>query len=500
MANWIFNKLTKTRKKNNISYLRSVIGGSFYRLSDVKSSTSIQDIQTIVQTMRALVLDSQVATALAYYATDATIPNSSGELIWATPLQGGPKEPAMIINKLFRDWEVNRYARDHILELGTIGNLFIPTSDLYRTNAIKFGDQGIALDHNTISDDSFRILPAYHLQPENTLHLWKEGEPIGYILQPDDIDFSAAGQYMVYPEESIIHFSLGGMLGEYKIDTQNADGTPSSYDIQFASPLMEQAVQPTQILNLLEDASVLTSLIKTVRFINVDCGNAEEEEIQDVLQQIKSSIEQQLSINTATGDTQSFMNPQSPNNLIYVPKINGNDAISITDLNMKDDSEATDKLLQYYQDKKLSVLGVPKEAMNYSSAEGLGGAGAVMSQRSQLYSNSLQRLETAYINGWREGMNKYFIQRGFSGYVNQFDLHMQPIITQLETVQSEKRDAAVSQAQSLVDLLKTVGITDPAIYKIAAVEAINSSFPQVAAALSGADIDVTSSEEGGEMI
>ena len=59
--------------------------------------------------------------------------------------------------------------------------------------------------------------------------------------------------------------------------------------------------------------------------------------------------------------------------------------------------------------------------MNFSSAEGLGGAGAVMSQRSALYGNSLQRIETAYKEGWRSAMNKYFIEHGMSGMVDTTD-------------------------------------------------------------------------------
>ena len=72
---------------------------------------------------------------------------------------------------------------------------------------------------------------------------------------------------------------------------------------------------------------------------------------------------------------------------------------------LKQDAE----VLDYYQNKKLSVLGIPKEAMNYNSAEGLGGAGAVMSQRSALYANCLQRLQNAYIQGWREAINTLFL-------------------------------------------------------------------------------------------
>ena len=75
---------------------------------------------------------------------------------------------------------------------------------------------------------------------------------------------------------------------------------------------------------------------------------------------------------------------------------------------------------------------------------------------------------------------------------------MQPIITQLETVQAEKRDAAVSQATSLIDMLKGMGVTDPNVYRTATIEALNSAFPQTASALNSIDIDVTEeTEEGG---
>ena len=259
---------------------------------------------------------------------------------------------------------------------------------------------------------------------------------------------------------------------------------------------MEQAVQPTQTLGLLEDALLLSSLSRVVRFINVECGNAEEDEQRDTLQMIKDAIEQQLSINTLNGDAQSFVNPQSPNNLIYLPRINGQDPISITDLNMSDATESDSKLLDHYQDKKLSVLGVPKEAMNFSSNEGLGGAGSVLSQRSALYANSLQRLETAYISGWTDAINKYFEARNMNGFVDQFKLQMQPIVTNMSTVVSEKRDASVSQAQSLIDLLKNLGIKDKEPYMKAVQEALKETFPQLGSETMTWDIDVTESEGG----
>jgi len=478
-----------------VAFLKQLVTGSFYRVSAIKGDTSFQTIRTQIDTMRALATDSQIATALSYYATDATIPNSSGQIIWATAVDEKFQECADIVNAKFKEWDVDKYARDHIIELATIGNLYLPTTKYYRPEGRK-GRELVSLDGNTIKDSAYEIIPSCKVDPQTSLHLSRLGRSEGYAIDKDD------GQNAVrYDESAIIHFTLGGLIGDYTLNAKNDDGDEVEFDIQFGQPLMAAATQPTQTLNLLEDALVLSSLSRIVRFINVDCGNSEEEEIQATLQQIKDMVEQQLSIHTGTGDAQSFVNPQSPNNLIYLPKVNGQDAISILDMNMAEATDADNKLLNYYQDKKLSVLGVPKEAMNFSSAEGLGGAGAVMSQRSALYGNSLQRIERGYMEGWRSGMNNYFIEQGFSGFVDKFILHMTPIITQMSTVASERRDSAINQAQQVVDLLNTLGVEKDKNYKQALTEILSESLPATGAAVNNWKIDLENGAggEGGMM-
>lgn len=487
--NWISRWMPQTKKR---SYLRDIVTGSLYRVSDIRGNTDISDIHTQIDTMRALARDSQISTALSYYATDATLMNSEGQIIWATPIDKSYEGVAEIVNALFARWNINSYARDHILELATIGNLYIPTTGMYKLQSNSTTRQNVALDNNTIADEDFDIIPSYKIPPEDIIHVWEQGEPQGYILQPEE----NSSEIILYPESACIHFALGGMLGDYKISVRDKNtGEPIEYDIKFAQPLMEKAVTPTQTLSLLEDALLLSSLSRVIRFINVECGNADESEIQNSLQQIKDAIEQQLSINTASGDIQSFVNPQSPNNLIYVPMVNGQSPISITDLNMAEATETDSKLLDHYQNKKLSVLGVPKEALNFSSNEGLGGAGSVLSQRSALYANSLQRLENAYMEGWKDAINKYFIARNMSGFVDKYTLHMQPIITEMSTVMSDRRDSAVSQAQMLVDLLKNMGVDSDRPYLSAVTEALKEVFPKL-----GSEIiswNINTSDEGG---
>lgn len=500
MATWL-ERLFSPRKNNTLSRLRSTVcvGGTFYKISDLRGSSDIEDIRTQITVMRALARDSQVSTALSYYATDATTANSSGDVIWATAIDEEHKQVADIINQCFKRWKVNDYARDHILELATIGQIYIPTTEIYRSRGEHQNRNLVSLDDNSLINMDYDIIPSYMIPQEDIVHLWYQGTPQGYIYQPTSSDTSFSGSDIIsYPESSVIHFSLGGLLGKYHVSGTNTKGEQIDYDIQFADPILAQAVQPTQTLSLLEDAMLLSSLTRTVRFINVDCGTTtEENEIRQNLQTIKDMIEQQLALNTATGSAESFVNPQSPNNLIYLAKVNGADAVSITDLNMGEPTESENKLLNYYQDKKLSVLGVPKEAMNYSSAEGLGGAGAVMSQRSALYANHLARIETAYKNGWRDALNKYFMSRNMSGFVDKFILNMNPIITNLDQVLFEKRDSSINQADSIINMMKNLGIDNEDDYKKAVTEILTQAFPKTGADVMNWNVDINDGQESG---
>lgn len=467
------------------SWLQSVTNGTLYRAASIRNLDVLSNIRAQIDMMRALAEDSQISTALSYYATDATTTNSSGQIIWAVPKTADDKEVADIVNDLFKRWKVNMYARDHILEIATYGNLYLPTTDMYKT-IIDEKQVSVALDNNTIVEDDFDIVPSIQIPPEDILHLWKEGQPHGYAYKPEqDQKHNQISTTVLYPEDSIIHFSLGGLIGKYTIELPDQNSDLVSYDIQFAEPMLSRAIQPTRTLSLLEDAMLLSSMLRVIKFINVDCADADEEDIVPILETIKNTIEQQIALNTNTGDMQSFVNPQAPNNLIYLPKVNGQDPISILDLNMAEANETESKLLDYYQNKKLSVLGVPKEALNFSSAEGLGGAGNVMSQRSAIYANSLARLETAYTEGWTSAINAYFTRKGMSGLCDTFILKMNPIVTNLSTINFDKRDSALNQASMLIELMKSIKVKGKSNYAEALTEVLSEVFPELGTNISG---------------
>ena len=121
-----------------------------------------------------------------------------------------------------------------------------------------------------------------------------------------------------------------------------------------------------------------------------------------------------------------------------------------------------------------------------------------MSQRSALYANSLQRIESAYMAGWQDALNQYFIQHGMKGFVDKYTLHMNPIITQMSTVNFDRRDSALSQASALVQLMKDLQVKDNDAAKTALTEILTEVFPQTGSDVNSWDLDIESTEGGDE--
>ena len=225
MANkrWVDKFFRRTNPKSvaqpdKPSWVRQLLTGSLFKVSDIRGDTSISNIRSQIDMLRALANDSQIDTTLSYYATDATTVNTAGQVIWATPTDDSAQaqSAAEIVNTLFERWQVNQYARDHILELATIGNLYLPTTELYNEQTSN-SKLGVVLDNNTIVNKEYDIVPSYKIPPESIVHIWKQGKPVGFILDPDDDSKMGQQSHLLVPEEACIHFSLGGLLGDYTI-------------------------------------------------------------------------------------------------------------------------------------------------------------------------------------------------------------------------------------------------------------------------------------------
>ena len=77
---------------------------------------------------------------------------------------------------------------------------------------------------------------------------------------------------------------------------------------------------------------------------------------------------------------------------------------------------------------------------------------------------------------------------------------MNPIITQMSTVSAERRDSALTQATTAVELLKSLGVEDANSYKQALTEILTESLPGIGSNVNSWSIDTkANAEEGGMM-
>ena len=111
------------------------------------------------------------------------------------------------------------------------------------------------------------------------------------------------------------------------------------------------------------------------------------------------------------------------------------------------------------------------------------------------YENKIEVSETGVVILVGQAIDTYFTQKNLSGFIGSYELHMNPILTELSQVTFEKRDAALAQAQQLVDMMKTLGIESKSDYKDALVEILSEIFPKTGAAVAGWNMHL---EEGGE--
>jgi hypothetical protein len=79
----------------------------------------------------------------------------------------------------------------------------------------------------------------------------------------------------------------------------------------------------------------------------------------------------------------------------------------------------------------------------------------------------------------------YFTQRNYSGFCDKFELHMSPIITTQSTIQFDKRDSTLSQAQQFIQLVNDAGVVGDEVKKQGLSEILTEAFPKMGSSATG---------------
>ena len=256
---------------------------------------------------------------------------------------------------------------------------------------------------------------------------------------------------------SFIHISLSESISR-KPELLRIEGDENSknseiYKIKSGKSILEDAYPVTQTLKLLEDSLVLNRMTRSaiLRLIQIEVGDMPKQDVTNLLHRYRSLFEQKMSMNVQAGQAKAFNSPGPMDNMVYAPTKNGIGAINVQniggDVNVKDIAD-----LDYFNNKKLAALKIPKQFLNFDSPEGIGGNGVSLTKISSRYAHTIIRIQNAYIQGITDLLNYFFIDKD-QDYVNKFTIRMVTPSTIEDNERSEKLNNDISQTRDILDLL-----------------------------------------------
>jgi hypothetical protein len=463
--------------KDDITYLQLSDNVTNALLSDI---SAIQEFRTISSNrndkytgFEEMLEDPIIAAALEMYADDACQYNDNGQIIWA---EGDNVEAVKAANRLIDVLDINKNCWRDIYSLCTYGDLYLR---LY-----KEGDESDYVTiYNRLDNDSSQLLvkpeePAkkyeeyieYVENPASMFDLQTKGKTAGFmrvcdaskiktnnIYNSQPLQTVESGNIISYDRMSFIHISLSESIKrnpELLQVTYGEDETDNKiYKVKSGKSILEDAYPVTQTLKLLEDSLVLNRMTRSaiLRLVQVEVGDMPKADVTNLLHRYKNQFEQKIAMNVNTGLTKSFNSPGPMDNMVYTPTKNGIGAITVQniggDVNVKDIVD-----LDYFNNKKLAALKIPKQFLNFDSPEGIGGNGVSLTKISSRYAHTIIRIQNAYTQGIADLLNYFFINNKLD-YVNKFNIRMVSPSTLEDNERSEKLNNDIGQTRDLLDLV-----------------------------------------------
>ena len=450
--------------------IKSAESGSLIDLEAIsKFRTLSSDRQERYAQFEDMLKDATIAAAIEMYADDSTqYDYRTGRVIWA---ESDDADIAKACNRLIDVLGINEKAWSHIYALCAYGDVYLR---LYRK-----GDQSdyaqmfeVQTNQTTLrvkKEDSSRPIEEYieYVDDPATMYdLQERDKTSGFIrmIQTNDPDKQNSytslvsktfnvGDVNLYDRKSFVHICLAGNITRNPELIALSDGKSTTvYKVKTGKSILADAYEPSQTVKLLEDSLMLNRVTKSalVRILQIEVGNMPKSEMEALLRRIKGMIEQKMAYNATSGYVSSYNSPGPVENIIYVPTKEGKGQITATnlggDVNVKDIVD-----VDYFNNKKLSALKIPKQYLNYDAPEGLGN-GTSLTKLSSRYAHTIMRIQNAYISGITTLLNLYFLDKGLD-YINDFTLKMVSPSTIEDTERDEQITSRLTQARDILDMI-----------------------------------------------
>lgn len=422
--------------------------------------------------------DSIISAALEMYADDATQYNDDGQVIW---VESDNQDIIKAGNRLLDVLGINANSWRYIYALCAYGDVYLQLFNEGDSTSIP----SASTQQNVLRikpEEAIRPLEEYIEyipDPSCMFEIQNKGKTCGFVKAPTSTQNNKntmyQGMYLstvpragieLFNRLSFVHISLTESINRTPeclgIDDEN--GNTTYYRVKIGKSILDDAYSVTQDLKLLEDSLLLNRLTRSalVRLLEIEVGDMPKPEVESLLRRVKNMLEQKMSANTATGEARSYNAPGPMENIVYFPTKEGKGHITINnlggDINVKDIAD-----LDYFNNKKLAALKIPKQFLNFDAPEGLGN-GTSLTKISSRYAHTIMRIQTAYCEGVTTLLNLFFISKGLVNYVNNFTVKMVSPATVEDAEREERKSTKISQAADLYDFFE--GATDETRKKV----------------------------------
>lgn len=440
-----------------------------------QQATTRNEMYNIYDTMCE---DGQISAVIKTYAEDATQRNTEGNIVWAT---SNDSNIAYLINYYIDSLNIDKNIYKWAYSLCKYGDLYIR---LYRES--EYDDAIFGKKNRNLTEDvkikAFKKNDKYAhyvemiTNPAEMFELTKFGKTVGFIKSPVDgvivrsqnnIDFMnyaykfKRNDITIYPPTEFVHAAIEDNVSRYEESVNiflndsdyDNDNNAYSYTVKRGQSLLSNVYKTWRELQLLEASVLLNRVTKSsiVRLINVEVGDMPKENVAKTLMGIKQMIEQKAAINKGSGMSE-YTNPGPIENNVYVPTHDGVGAISTTQIGGDVDVKSLADL-EWYLNKLYGSLQVPKNFFSQNDdAAGFNG-GQSLTIISSRYAKTVKHIQNILTQLLKDIFNLILLDKGLDSYINNFEVHIQPPVTQEDIDRMENQSTKVQLSRDIMDML-----------------------------------------------
>ena len=443
-----------------------------------QQATTRNEMYNIYDTMCE---DGQISAVIKTYAEDATQRNAEGNIVWAT---SNDSNIAYLINYYIDSLNIDKNIYKWAYSLCKYGDLYIR---LYRES--EYDDAIFGKKNRNLTEDvkikAFKKNDKYAhyvemvTNPAEMFELTKFGKTVGFIKSPVDgvivrsqnnIDFMnyaykfKRNDITIYPPTAFVHAAIEDNVSRYEESVNiflndsdyDNDNNAYSYTVKRGQSLLSNVYKTWRELQLLEASVLLNRVTKSsiVRLINVEVGDMPKENVAKTLMGIKQMIEQKAAINKGSGMSE-YTNPGPIENNVYVPTHDGVGAISTTQIGGDVDVKSLADL-EWYLNKLYGSLQVPKNFFSQNDdAAGFNG-GQSLTIISSRYAKTVKHIQNILTQLLKDIFNLILLDKGLDSYINNFEVHIQPPVTQEDIDRMENQSTKVQLSRDIMDMLSDI--------------------------------------------